>query len=233
MRAVLCATNLLKDKWNELVRTMLAEDAASHGLPPGRSYHAAVGAANIGDDSGEHIFAEQALVDDVDIMGRGLDKGLPLNDLRISVGDTVLLAKNMCADSGLVKNALFHVAATRAKSIVLEDGQQQRWTVPRARFIIKLNHEGTISISQKQIPVTHAWALTVNKSQGQTCEATLLDLRSKYFEHGQAYTAAGRTPTAAVTGAFVSDACSVPRPGGGRPVPIMAAICHPQLLARD
>ena len=232
MRAVLCATNVLKDRWNELVRTMLAEDAALHGLPPGRMYHAAMGAANIGDDSGEHIFAEQALQDDVDIMGRGLDKGLPLTELQIAIGDTVLLAKNMCSSSGLVKNALFTVEQTRAKSLVLADSQQRRWTVPRARFIVKLNHEGTISIAQKQVPVTHAWALTVNKSQGQTCEQTLLDLRSKYFEHGQAYTAVGRTPTAAVTGAFVNDACSMPRQGGGSPVPIMAAICHSELLAR-
>ena len=52
-------------------------------------------------------------------------------------------------------------------------------------------------------------------------------------EHGQGYVAAGRTQAAEDTGAFVNDECCVPRTGGDVPVPVMAATCIPQLLARE
>ena len=61
----------------------------------------------------------------------------------------------------------------------------------------------------------------------------LRSTRRPYWDHGHAYVAAGRTQAAADTGAFVDDDCCVARTGGGVPVPVMAAIYHPELLARD
>ena len=60
------------------------------------------------------------------------------------------------------------------------------------------------------------------------------DLRRKYWEHGTGYVALGRTQTAASTGAFVDDASSLVRARNGAQarVPVMAAVCHPELLAR-
>ena len=233
MRAVLCATNDLKNHWNDVVRAMLEEDARRFGESAGRAYVAVNAPGTIGgDDNGEHDVAEAALADDAG-MYRNADPSVPLETIHLQIGDTVLLAKTMCARSGLVKNELFTIDRLRRFSVVVRDRHEVRHTIPRARFIMKLDASGTVKIARKQLPVFHAWGITVNKSQGQTCERTLLDCRRAYWEHGQGYVAPGRTQSAADTGAFVDQWTCVPRAGGGAPVPVLAAVCHPELLARD
>jgi len=211
------------------VRAMLDEDARRLGGHAGRTYVAVTAPGSVGDDNGEHDLAEQALADDAGLYGRS-DPSVPLETLHLQVGDTVMLAKNMATREGLVKNELFTIAELRRVSVRVRDRAGALHTVPRARFVFTINSAETIKLARKQLPFVHAWAITVHKSQGQTCERTLLEHRSAYWEHGQAYVALGRTQTAADTGAFVDDSCSVPRTGGGAPVPVMAAICHPQLL---
>jgi len=232
MRAVLCATNELKNRWNDAVRDMLVDDAARLGGRPGRTYEAVNAPGSIGDDNGEKDIAEQALADDAGLF-RNADPSVPLETLHLQEGDTVLLAKTMCARSGLVKNELLTIAGLRRFSVVVLDRVGARHTIPRARFVMTIDHSQSVKIARKQLPFHHAWAITVNKSQGQTCERTLLDLRRPYWEHGHAYVAPGRTQAAQDTGAFVDEWSCVARRGGGAPVPVMAAVCHPELLARD
>ena len=62
-------------------------------------------------------------------------------------------------------------------------------------------------------PLVHAWALTINRSQGQTLDRVLLDLRRAPFAHGQAYVAISRVHEADECGAFVDDDCCIERDG--------------------
>ena len=126
------------------------------------------------------------------------------------------------------QNQIVTVGELRRFSAVVVDASGARWTVPRKKFVVKVDAAESIKIAHTQLPFVHAWAITVNKSQGQTCERTLLDLRRSYWEHGQAYTALGRSMTASDTGAFVNASSAIHR--NGRIVPVMAAICLPQLL---
>ena len=48
-------------------------------------------------------------------------------------------------------------------------------------------------LRRKQFPVRPCFAMTINKSQGQTFTHVGLDLRSKPFSHGQLYVALTRT----------------------------------------
>jgi hypothetical protein len=230
MRAIICSTNVTKDLWNMLVHKTLAEDAVRLGGTPGRTYQSVNVPATTGDDNGETEMAEQVMAEDSEHYVH-VDANVPKCALSLQVGDTIMLAKRMCDRSGLVKNEMFTVHELRTYTIVVKDRSDKLLTVPRARFIIKINKAGNIKIARKQFPFHHAWAITVHKSQGQTFERDLIDMRGVYWEHGQAYVSLGRTRCASDTGAFVDTNCSMRREGCGPPIPIVAAVCIPQLLA--
>jgi ATP-dependent DNA helicase PIF1 len=55
----------------------------------------------------------------------------------------------------------------------------------------------TFVLSRKQIPVRLCFAMTVNKSQGQSFNVVGIDLRAPVFTHGQFYVAVSRTSSVA------------------------------------
>ena len=75
----------------------------------------------------------------------------------------------------------------------------------------------------------HAWALTVNRSQGQTLDKILIDLRHAPFAHGQAYVAISRVHVAADCGAFVNERCCIECAGVRRAV--LGNVVYEELLA--
>ena len=68
-------------------------------------------------------------------------------------------------------------------------------------------------VRRTQLPLVHAWALTINRSQGQTLDRILLDLRHAPFSHGQAYVAISRVHVAPDCGVFVNDRCCIEQQG--------------------
>ena len=97
---------------------------------------------------------------------------------------------------------------------------------------MNVNVGETVKVTRKQLPFVHAWATTVNKSQGQTCECTLLDVRRTVLgARAHAYVALGRTQSSNDTAAFV-DANTSFTSDDGRTIAIVSCVCHPELLVR-
>ena len=63
--------------------------------------------------------------------------------------------------------------------------------IPRITFIPKQN-EFPFEWQRRQFPVRTAFAITINKSQGQTLKYAGVWLRSQVFTHGQLYVACSR-----------------------------------------
>ena len=63
--------------------------------------------------------------------------------------------------------------------------------IPRITFIPKVN-EYPFEWQRRQFPVRPAFAMTINKSQGQTLKHAGIWLRGQVFTHGQLYVACSR-----------------------------------------
>ena len=122
--------------------------------------------------------------------------GLPAHELRLKPNMPIMLLRNLSPSDGLcngtrllVKRVINGrmleatiVTGSKAGNIVL---------IPR----IKLSPDGDIfgfEWSRLQFPVRVAFAMTINKAQGQTLQAVGLLLPRPVFAHGQFYVACSR-----------------------------------------
>ena len=64
--------------------------------------------------------------------------------------------------------------------------------VPRMRFKFKHKYTHAYNIIRVQFPFKLCYAMTVNKSQGQSYEMALFDTTGETFSHGQTYVALSR-----------------------------------------
>jgi hypothetical protein len=126
--------------------------------------------------------------------------GLPLSKLRLKVGAPVMLLRNLCPQEGLCNGSRMSVHSLGRFSIQVRllggdfDGQLR--TIPRIK-LQSTDQQLSFTLSRKQFPLTLSFAMTINKSQGQSFEAVGVDLRSPVFSHGQFYVAASRVTSKA------------------------------------
>lgn len=115
-------------------------------------------------------------------------------ELQLKVGAKVMFVKNNF-DAGYTNGTLAEVAGFIRDDehgilpeVRLRDGSGL--IVEPATWSIE-DENGKVIASYTQIPLRHAWAITVHKSQGMTLEAAEIDL-SQTFEKGQGYVALSR-----------------------------------------
>lgn len=167
MRAILCATNRLRTKWNDVVRKMITEDVDRLGYDGVAEYHAAHCSTMVGDDNGEHRIAEAAIADDAHLL-QG-DPTIPDEKLKLHIGDTVMLAKTLCPRARLAKNDVFTIVALRKHTIVIASpNNNQRFTIARTRFKMQIDSSGVLNVERKQMPTIHAWAVVSRATNSTT-----------------------------------------------------------------
>lgn len=108
--------------------------------------------------------------------------------LNIKIGAKVMFTKNnsfknyMNGTLGVVTRFQSDVPVVRVLSGEEIVAESMDWTV---------EDEGKIKAMISQIPLRHAWAITIHKSQGMSLDSAIMDL-SKVFEYGQGYVALSR-----------------------------------------
>ena len=122
--------------------------------------------------------------------------GFPPHILHLKPGMPLMLLRNINPRQGLcngtqmifdrcIENKLLQCTVVETKRVVL---------IPRITFIPKLN-EYPFEWQRRQYPVRPAFAMTINKSQGQTLKHAGIWLRGDVFSHGQLYVACSRVST--------------------------------------
>lgn len=131
----------------------------------------------------------------VEFLNSLMVSGLPPHKLVLKVNCIVLLIRNLNTSQSLVNGTRMRVKSLHNNTIDCEIltgvARNKRILIPR----INLTYSGSIlpfDFQRTQFPIIPAFAMTINKSQGQTFDRVGILLKTPVFTHGQLYVAASR-----------------------------------------
>ncbi|KAG3055831.1 hypothetical protein PI124_g24176 [Phytophthora idaei] len=115
--------------------------------------------------------------------------GMPPHKLRLKIGTPVMLLRNINTKEGLCNGTRLWVVSLRRNYMqaVIMGGAfaGKKVLIPRIALISK-NSGFPFELLRKQSPVQVAFAMTINKSQGQSIQILGLYLPEPVFSHGRA-----------------------------------------------
>ena len=119
---------------------------------------------------------------------------LPPYELRLRKYTVVMLIKKLNIKEGPCNGTRLLVLALNNKSIKYEilTGDKSGEIVFLHRITLKYEHDYPFILKRRQFSIKIAFAMTINKSQGQIFERVALDLKKDVFIHGQIYVAVSR-----------------------------------------
>ena len=120
---------------------------------------------------------------------------LPPARLRLRIGAPVMLLRNLFPQEGLCNGTRMVVTRLGKASIQCRilggDFHDQIRIIPRTK-LSAADSGLPYTVSRVQLPVRLCFAMTINKSQGQSFQDVGVDLRESVFTHGQFYVAVSR-----------------------------------------
>ena len=130
----------------------------------------------------------------LDVLNRFQDPKCPPHELRLAVGDICYLYRTLSKKDGLVTNARVRILQIKTYSIRVQTigAHPRSFFIPRIRFSVKLPWGKSYKLTRTQFPLRLAYAITINKSQGQEYKRVLFDIRNQPFQHGHAYVGLSR-----------------------------------------
>ena len=123
--------------------------------------------------------------------------GLPPGELRLKLGCPIILLRNLCPSQELCNRTRMVVIRTSRRVLEAKviGGEHHGETafIPRITLMPTEGQTGfAFLLKRHQFPVNLAFALTINKAQGQSVKEVGIDLWIPVFSHGQLYVALSR-----------------------------------------
>ena len=138
--------------------------------------------------------------------------GLPVAHLRLKEGCPIMILRNIDSKKGLCNGT--RATITRMSSRLLEiklitgDHAGETALIPRITLSPSLTGlDFAIKLNRRQFPIQLAFAMTINKAQGQTVNKVGIDLRKPSFAHGQLYVAFSRATSPEHVKVLLPDDC--------------------------
>lgn len=134
--------------------------------------------------------------------------GLPNHLLRLKKNCTVILMRNLDARNGLCNGTRLKILSwgNRVLKAQILFGQHQGKVVFIPRIpLIPSDNTIPVKLKRIQFPIKLAYAITINKSQGQTLDTVGLYLKQDVFTHGQLYVALSRVRSRTNIFALIND----------------------------
>ena len=115
--------------------------------------------------------------------------GLPPHALNLKVGSIVMLLRNISISGGFCNGTRLRVVRLLTNTIECVDMNNPDETVILPRMPLTSSDTGLpFKLNRRQFPLRLAYAMTINKSQGQTLDVVGVALgKSGCFDHGQLY----------------------------------------------
>jgi hypothetical protein len=121
---------------------------------------------------------------------------LPPYELKLKINAVVMLIRNLNIMSGLCNGTrlqVLNIGRHIVEAMILT-GDKSGDVVILPRITVSDDLNFPFPVHRHQFPIKLAFAMTINKSQGQTFKRLGIDLTTPVFDHGQLYTALSRAP---------------------------------------
>ncbi|XP_058778018.1 uncharacterized protein LOC131652228 [Vicia villosa] len=124
--------------------------------------------------------------------------GLPNYHIRLKVGTPVMLMRNIDQSEGLCNDT--RVMITKMSNHVIEEKIMSGKGYGNLVYIPRMDMSPSQSpwpfkLKRRRFPIVVSYAMTINKSQGQSMDTVGLYLPREVFTHGQIYVALSRVTT--------------------------------------